>query len=707
MPEVALLGCRTTPLLSYLKALGVLRHVAREDTGTRLRWDRCGHAVLLTELNEDDLLAFFLERYEPSPITSPWNGGSGYFAKDNRDAIRTIESSTSPRLAAYRQVIAAAQALLTHDDSTVPDGVADKKDLITRWRSGAPDAALEWIDATMALTDEGPTMSPLLGTGGNDGRFEFSNNFMQRLITTIPGAFGSGAELEAISRERLTRALLGRGNPRLDDSPVGMFDPGGAGLPNSSSSTREGALLNGWDFVLMMEGLLLFGGSVGRHLSGGGASFPFTLRGSGVTRVGRSLSGDADANTRGETWLPVWHRFASLASVGRILSEGRLQDGREQARSGRTAGRAAASLGVERGINSFERVVFAERFGRNYVAVPAGRVDVQARPETMELLRGADAWLAAVRRIDSAAVRRRVSAVESAEGEVVRHQGALRRWLLALAELQLAVSRRPRSRDARGGVRPLGGLPVDLLQRIDDGSAEHVIACALAGVGRQPDPTRTPPGLRSLLEPVAPTRDGGFAWHGERGLGRGVGLADPERLLVALAVWTAELSPPPPSLGCPLWAVQRFLNRETDDATVVRLAFAYSLCPTTPRRGPSAPPDGYTDRLYALTRLVTGLQREEAATGDPSSPRPAPQAVRALAAGRSATAAHAAVRRLRADHRSPLAPLAGLRRKGEEARRVAAALAIPLSSDAHRELERIVLAPRTGTLSPQPEGAAG
>lgn len=717
MNEVALLGCRTTPLMSYLKALGVLRHVAREDPGARLWWDPRGHAMLRTTFDEDGLVSFFLERYEPSPVTSPWNGASGYHAVGQPAAARAlakVERSDDSRLARMREAIEHGRQIVAAFPPRPPQQPAaalnawvkqTKPALIERWRATAGDDVLEWVDAALALTvNEGPLMNPLLGSGGNDGKLEFSKIFLEQIAECLPGAFGMDSELPA-SRQRLLLSLLGEGAPRLNQSSVGMTNPGGAGLPNSSSSAGEGSLLNGWDFVLMMEGVLLFGGSVSRRLSGALASFSFTFGLRGVTRVGRSLGGESDADARGETWLPIWRGGATVASVARVLAEGRLQDGLGQATSGRTGARAATALGVERGIESFERIVFAQRFGSsNYIAVPAGQVKVAARPETMELLRGADRWLASVRRIDAASVRHGVAAVEASEAQVVARGVGVDRWLLALAELERSVARRPRSREAQSGVRPLGALDAQIVHRIDDGSAEQAIARALAGIGRTPEPASSPsaekpiPSVRSLLEPVQPDYGYGFRWAGDRGLGRGISVNDPVGALVALAVACADRPATPGQFGCPLWAVQRFLDRETDDAAIVRLAFAFSLC--APARGAqSQRPDGYTDRLYALTRLVTGIAR------DPSDDaQPAPQVASALAAGRDAAAARTAFRRLTADGRAPLAPLVALRRSPADARRIAAALAIPLTSDATRETERLVLAPPINALPPPSQG---
>ena len=78
MPDLRLAGCSPEPLAHYLKALGVLRLVSEQaDPDARGFWDG-DIFVLRTSLDEPALLSFFAERYAPTPLLSPWNGGSGF-----------------------------------------------------------------------------------------------------------------------------------------------------------------------------------------------------------------------------------------------------------------------------------------------------------------------------------------------------------------------------------------------------------------------------------------------------------------------------------------------------------------------------------------------------------------------------------------------------------------------------------------------------
>lgn len=65
-----------------------------------------------------------------------------------------------------------------------------KEELLLLCRNTLPEPALQWLDAAYVLTDDGAKYPPLLGTGGNDGRLEFTNNFMQRITEVMDCATG-------------------------------------------------------------------------------------------------------------------------------------------------------------------------------------------------------------------------------------------------------------------------------------------------------------------------------------------------------------------------------------------------------------------------------------------------------------------------------------------------------------------------------------
>ncbi|MDX9975807.1 MAG: hypothetical protein RBU21_22695, partial [FCB group bacterium] len=108
-----LAGCTPTPLANYLKALGILRLVSEQaDSTARGAW-RGEFFILATTLSGEELADFFLTRYAPTPLVSPWNSGSGFLKNDNKVAplLRRFEASPLPRLAIYQRGAKAARAL--------------------------------------------------------------------------------------------------------------------------------------------------------------------------------------------------------------------------------------------------------------------------------------------------------------------------------------------------------------------------------------------------------------------------------------------------------------------------------------------------------------------------------------------------------------------------------------------------------------------
>ena len=201
MPEIALAGCTPEPLMSYLKALGVFRLVAEQaDPDARLSWAG-GVARLHSRLDRDELDEFFLEKYQPTPITAPWNGGSGFYG-GGAEPLDAIAQSTAERLALYRETIARIRSFAPK--SKPKD--EEKASLLVQCRSELADEIVPWLDVCFVLGENGPSFFPLLGTGGNDGRLEFTNNFMQRLADVIP--FAAGAEPTASSKQWLAAALF-------------------------------------------------------------------------------------------------------------------------------------------------------------------------------------------------------------------------------------------------------------------------------------------------------------------------------------------------------------------------------------------------------------------------------------------------------------------------------------------------------------------
>lgn len=498
--EIPLAGCSPTPLASYLKALGVLRLAASPtssasglavDPAVRGCWgNECFH--LHTSLDREALTRFFLEDYAPSPIIAPWNGGSGFYPGDNKTGIEPLAGSeVAPRFSTMATAIRAARNEIQEQGLSKkrPEGLA-KARLIAGLRGRLADVALDWLDAALALSGGRLSFPQLLGTGGNDGRLEFTNNFMQRLASMFDITTGKPRNEAA----RLLRtALFSYGTWDFQNVAIGQFAPGATGGDNASTGYEGKASVNPWDFVLALEGAVMFAGAATRRHQGAqesGASFPFTVRSTGAGWGGVA---DADENSaRAEFWAPLWNQPAGYRELEGLLREGRAVLKGKTARDGLDFARAAASLGISRGISAFARYGFMERSGRAYFAAPLGTRSVASRTcEAVELIGDLDAggWLRQIRRRvreagASARARVAVRQLEDALFAMSEAHVSPRSVQGALTALGALVGWLADSREAREKIRPLRRLSDKWVRMADDETPEYRVAVALASLGR-------------------------------------------------------------------------------------------------------------------------------------------------------------------------------------------------------------------------------
>lgn len=567
MPTLTLTGCAPVPLAHYLKALGILRLVAESEHGDSAA-TACWHEdqfVLHSRFDRETLVQFFLRDYEPTPLIVPWSGGD-FFAV-NRDnpanafeatptAARVIEavlSTEGRRFETYRTVLRETFAAM---DRT---GVMKKKDiegsggpqrrmkadLLRSLRSFLPDEAVAWIDAASVVEPDAVAFNALLGGGGgSDGNSHFSDNFMQSLWMALPDFDGQRRnavapkakedgcqpkrqrkpkpetwEIKAVgdgisfnSPLALGESLFGtqgRGTKIPGLSPV-LFDNTRVGGPNQTTGFEAKAGSNPWDFILMLEGSVLFAGAIGRKLDDlrePSARFPFLFRSSPVG-LGSSYLGESSGR---ELWLPLWSRAATLMEIRALFSEGRVEKHGRMAKRGTDAFVATAQLGFDRGIGAFQRVGFFKgRIGGDnyFTAVDQGRIKPR-RNERVDLLAEADDWLTKLASavsgdtcpasVRSAAItlERRIADLATSPHSAAR--GALVSVLAGLGSAERALARSFKW-TTKNCIQPLRGLSPRWLELADDGSSDFRLACALSSV-------RAPLGRESLwfrqhLEPL-------------------------------------------------------------------------------------------------------------------------------------------------------------------------------------------------------------
>ncbi len=503
--KIILEGCAPKPLAFYLKALGILRLVSEQvDVTAKGYWQGTAF-VLETALNKDQLCDFFLNKYSPTSITAGWNGGSGFYPKDNKLAINAILSSEDERFSNYKESIAVVQRCLEKLDLGEKPTDDDKQNLLLLCRNEMSEDALGWLDACFVLTNDKAKFPPLLGTGGNDGRLEFTNNFMQRVVE----AFSDKEQ----SLPLLKNALFGETVASLSASAaVGQFFPLATGGANATSGFDSKSVVNIWDFILIMEGAIMFGAASVKRLESvqdGQLASPFCVRSSDVGYLSGASEDEKDA--RAEMWMPLWKAPATSEELQALFQEGRAVVGKRQVKSGVDFVRAVHSLGVDRGIEAFQRYGFLKRNGKAYFATPLERILVVHNPD-VSILEEIDEWLEKFRRevtkdTAPASLKQALNNLERVIFEFCCGKAKAYDLLIALGKCEKALARsRKWAKD--NFVEPLGLRQKKWIDVTYDGSTEFRLAAALMNVGSESTQTDSVTTCRSLFEPV------GYRFHG-------------------------------------------------------------------------------------------------------------------------------------------------------------------------------------------------
>lgn len=752
--EYPLEGCKPEPLMSYLKALGILRIVTEQaDPKARGRWKN-GVFWLKTDLDRDNLVDFFVEEYQPTPILGPWNGGGG-FLQDTGSALKTINDVYNDQRDALKPLHKAIQAVYdvpilkelhkSRKQKKVLEKEKEKKkktglslsdqekeelrnitkrvdhlktQILFGIRAQFPDDLMQWIDACITILPDSFKPAPLLGSGGNDGRLDFSINFLSNILLFLD-------QKQKERRKWVKNAISDEHIHGLVSTSIGQFAPGQAGGVNSTQGFEGKSLVNPLDFILMLEGSLLLTGSARRRYQTGlstKALFPFTVF--STSSGGETLIQEESKASRGEIWMPLWKKPASLQEISHLLAEGRADVFQHKVDTGLDFARSIASLGVDRGLSGFQRFGFLPRNGKAFFATPLGRFDVQARPD-VDLLRETDQWFDRFRRAasgDKIAPRfqRSLHRIEDAMFDYAKYGGSRRfsdiLCALGAAEREIALSEGKIS--SKSTVSPLHGLSPEWIRAAFDSSVEFEIALALAGIY---DPGNKLPPIRSNLEPVKVKPYTAWADKGRAVVWNSGGLAANmaavlERRMMDGARANSKQLPIASKRTVSLDAISFFLSGQTDDHRLEELLWGLMLIdhwkpyPEDLARAQTAS-EMPLPRLYALLKLLfLPYPADPGASGETIIIRAEHAILPLLRANRTGEAAEIAMRRLRS---SGLVPMphrvsGGVSRDrvwkgtsgGCDVMRLAAALLMPVSTNNVHKLAGMVLRPlRTGLVA--------
>ncbi|WP_028192876.1 type I-U CRISPR-associated protein Csx17 [Salinispora pacifica] len=530
MARHVLPGLRPAPLASYLAGLGLIRMLGEQaDPNLTARWTD-GGLVLTTTV--EDTAAWLVDQYVPTPVLSPWNEGSGFGAKDRtpKQTLAALAAHPSPRLDAFRRALPAATSVGEKYRSSAG---WTKARAVREFRNRCPDELLPWIDAAVVLAADQVHFPPLLGTGGNDGRLDFSTTFHQRLLDVLDPAIRDRARSLGQARD----LVAGTQTQRLHRAPVGQFDPAAAGGRSSSPFGGADSVVNPWQFILLVEGALLFASSATRRHqhAAGRAAMPFTV----FAAPDGSASGAAGETSRGEVWAPVWEEPFTLAEVRQLFAEARASWRGRPARQAVEFYAATRTLGVARGVTGFVRYGLHQRNGLAYVAVPVEHLTVRSSPEVRLAARLED-WASWLRRdVASTVVGRAVRGFDAAHLSFARDGGplSLARLLAAVTNLELAVGRSGRARDnARVRKPPWAHDFLPVLGEAECPELRVAVGIASCTTRPGPDADRQPArSMRQILLPIDPD----LRWR-DTPVIAGYGLRPLRTVLADVLIWRSR-----------------------------------------------------------------------------------------------------------------------------------------------------------------------
>ncbi len=735
MNEIVLDGCRPVPLAHYLKALGILRLVSEQkDNRARGFWHR-DRFILRTSLDSEELERFFLEEYRPTPIVGPWGARSGFYPGSSessaRAALTQLIDAESERFSVFKEAANTVRLILEQLQISKKEEVdGQKRQIMELCRAKLPDDAVYWLDACFSLLADDERFPPLLGSGGNEGSGSYMSGYMQQIAACL-----LRREHDACLRAALwERPSIGV----TENQTPGHFIPNAGGANLSNGFGRKASIVP-WDYILCLEGALVFTAAATRRMDlsvpSRTASFPFTVENS----VAGYSTAVAEKN-RGEMWFPTWRKPTSIGELAALFAEGRATVGRRKARDGVDFARAVASLGIDRGIDGFHRFSFQERNGQNNMAVSLGSFDVGLRPN-VQLLGAMDGWLASFRWKSQgdnapASAQRALRTLESSIFALCAHGDPLRvqEVLIALGHCERTMATSLRWA-IESHLRPVPALDPKWLREADDGSVEYRLAAALASVVGWYGHSDGYISIRQQFEPVRTWKGAGdlrVEWEQEAGrevvwssghLTQGLNAVFSRRLLLAIQSGVATY-PDMGSLPAALGDVADFIEGRVDKRHMTQLLHGLLLVDWTrvkaehrPRQRPESRRP-FPTAFYALLKLcfagaekhsrkdatdpptASKEQEKERETFSPDRGVPVvPRIHRLAAGGESAPAAQEALRRLRGSGFVPALWDCAVDR--DTATRSAAALLFPISHSDRQALRRRLLRPEQ--LESEPE----
>lgn len=397
-------NAKIRPLLSYLKALGILRAATEIDEDAAGYWQD-GKFHLHSRATADDLIEHLLSYHPFIPALCPWNGTSGFYKKS--ETLDNIMDCPSPRFNEVKVAIEQGRNLVaSHNLKSQPKAKAKDNFVAACVAQITSDAWQDWAKTVLALKEDkkgniSPTWANLLGSSGNVGIKDFGEIYFKSIGCLLDFETGESkrdakslwtssitqnSNVQDLKREAILLHYDSAGDVAGEVLIQKQYDYGKSG----ESHGKGLVLANPADVILAIEGLLTFSGSTVRAKETDVESRPeYSFA---VPLVAGSADTSVQAEARSfmeEIWLPIWEKPKSWVGLQEDLGQllrGELLKGRigNSIDFAEKACRAAR----QRDIDKFIRYgFFPSRKGQQNAAVAIELVDTASTQDVGAVLR--------------------------------------------------------------------------------------------------------------------------------------------------------------------------------------------------------------------------------------------------------------------------------------------------------------------------------
>ncbi len=363
MEPIELQGCRHDILGHYLKAIGLLRVLARcadhddRDPDAEGWWDMdqacfCLYSEKYPTMEK--LVEFFEKCYQPTPVMAAWNkeiGASGNIAKE-------FHASCEWKIAtAYASEVVAAA------DKKKPMNALKRTsaEAFAAYRDDSRHDLSEVLDAVAVPRFCRSSDNPAFLMKGIAGRAHLWRSYWEYLEVF--------AKLRKVKKKDgfnslLTATLKGHGTAQPAKGKGTPFFPDAIkGYNLGTGWVQEKYPFNALDYVLAVEGAFALRGTAARNIGSASkrfVAFPFVFdTGEDLVDDGNEIKGTAFA-----LWLPLWSRPTTFAELASFISDAQARLPGKDARFSAEFVRALHAQGVDAGFSGWQEFRFKMKGSR-------------------------------------------------------------------------------------------------------------------------------------------------------------------------------------------------------------------------------------------------------------------------------------------------------------------------------------------------------